>query len=329
MRALVRSRYGAPTDVLSVEEVDTPHPGDGDVLIRVNASSINPADWHIVRGDPRVARLEMGLRAPKRPIPGYDVVGEVVEVGAGVDRLSVGQRVIAYADAQYLGAFAEFVSLPHEVVVPIDTSVAEHDAAALPLAGCTALDAVRDRSGVGAGGRLLVVGGSGGIGHLAVQIAKDLDIEVTATCSAHNVEMVESLGADHVVDHSSIPVEHWGSGFDAAIQLGGTASFGQLRRLVRRGGAVMPINGDGGGSLFGPIPRLFSGVFTAPFVPQRWVTFTNRPTVEQLTTIATMASDGRLRSVVSNVVSLADAPAAIESSEAGHATGKTVVSIDD
>jgi NADPH:quinone reductase-like Zn-dependent oxidoreductase len=207
MKAIVQREYGS-ADALRLEDVDRPDPAPGHVLVRVGAASVNAADWHVMRGDPKLARLQLGVRRPKATIRGRDFAGEVVTAGAGVAHVQPGDEV--YGETGMTdGAFAEYVCAPADRVAPKPAGLTFEQAAAMPLAGCTALQGLRDVARVQPGQRLLVNGASGGVGTFAVQIGKALGAHVTAVCSTRNVELVWSLGADAVVDYT--PVESSGS----------------------------------------------------------------------------------------------------------------------
>ena len=201
MKAIVQDKYGSP-DVLELQEVDDPTVDRDQVLVRVRAASVNPADWHFMRGEPYIARLQAGLRTPKAVVLGCDLAGTVEAAGASVQGLEPGDEVFGSPFMRGFGAFAELAVVPAEVLAhkPADLSFAE--AAAMPLAGLTALQGLRDQAKVEAGQRVLIVGASGGVGTFAVQIAKASGAEVTGVCSPANVDLVRSLGADRVIDYT-------------------------------------------------------------------------------------------------------------------------------
>src|SRR4051794_27298790 len=212
MHALRFTRYGAPADVLRLEHVDIPEPGEGEVRVRVRAASVNPVEWHLVRGDPLLIRLLAGLRAPKDPALGGDFAGVVDALGPGVTGLAAGDEVFGSA----LGSLAEYACAKAERVARKPTVMSFEEAAAIPVAGVTALQAVRDHAQTEAGQRVLIIGAAGGVGSFAVQIAKALGAEVTGVCSTANLEFVRGLGADHVVDYTR---EELSGTYDVVLQL--------------------------------------------------------------------------------------------------------------
>src|SRR3954467_7039422 len=219
MKAIVQREYGSP-DTLRLEDVDRPDAGPGHVLVRVRAASVNAADWHVMRGDPKLARLQLRVRRPKASIRGRRFAGEVVEAGVGVSHVLPGDEV--YGETGMTdGAFAEYVCAPADHVAPKPNGLTFEEGAAVPLAGCTALQALRDVARVQPGQRLLVNGASGGVGTFAVQIGKALGAHVTGVCSTGNVELVRSLGADDVVDYTAEDVVSARQRFDVILDLVG------------------------------------------------------------------------------------------------------------
>src|SRR5918997_6008022 len=227
MRAITHAALGS-ADVLQLREVPKPNPRAGEVFIRVCAASPNPWDWHFMRGLPYISRLAgAGLRKPKNPILGSDVAGQVEAVGAGVTQFHPGDEVVGFAGA---GAFAEYVSVPEEFLGPKPANLTFEQAATIPLAGLTALQGLRDAGQIRAGQHVLIIGASGGVGTLAVQVAKYFGADVTGVCSTRNLALVRSLGADHVIDYTRHDVTRMGSTYDLIFQLAGTASPSALRR---------------------------------------------------------------------------------------------------
>jgi len=254
MKAIVQHEYGSP-DTLRLEDVDRPDAGPAHVLVRVRAASVNAADWHVMRGDPKLARLQLGVRRPKAPVRGRDFAGEVAEAGAGVTHVGPGDEVFGETGMAD-GAFAEYVRAPAGQVAPKPAGLTFEQAAAVPLAGCTALQALRDVARVQPGQRLLVNGASGGVGTFAVQIGKALGAHVTAVCSTRNAELVGSLGADDVVDYTAQDVVSARQRFDVVLDLVGNRSLRELRRvLTDRGTLVL----SGGGVFDGRQPGRADG----------------------------------------------------------------------
>ncbi|WP_329790653.1 NAD(P)-dependent alcohol dehydrogenase [Lentzea sp. DG1S-22] len=320
MKAIVQDRYGS-ADVLELREVERPVPGDGEVLVRVRASSVNAADWHIMRGDPYFARLFLGLKAPKTRIRGMDFAGVVAEVGPGVSgMLQVGDEVFGEVE----GSFAEYVRVPAHLVEHKPSNLTFEQAATLPLAGNTAWTGLRE---VRAGQKVLINGASGGVGLMAVQIAKARKAVVTGVCSTRNVEQVRSVGADHVVDYRSTDFTRTGERYDVVFDLVGNRSMRELRGLLAPDGTLV-LSGGGsftGGVLFGPYRLIIGGKLLGSFTRQRLVVLEAKPSKENLAALRDLAESGRLVPVIERIYPLTDAPAAIRHVESEHARAKVVV----
>jgi NADPH:quinone reductase-like Zn-dependent oxidoreductase len=324
MRAIAQSRYGPPADVLALQDVPDPAVGGDAVLVGVRAASVNAADWHLVRGAPYISRLSFGLRAPKHPVPGCDLAGVVEAVGPEVTRFAVGDEVYGTAFLRGFGAFAERAAVAEELLAAKPASLSFEEASALPLAGQTALQALRDHSAVTAGRRVLVIGASGGVGSLAVQIAVALGAEVTGVCSTRNVELVRSLGAAHVVDYTR---EKPAGPFDVVLQLAGAASAGELRPLLTENGTILLLSGESSGRWIGALGRALKGQLLSPLISQKVGSFTVRPNAADLDHLTALCERGDLRAVVEERYALDDAPAAIRRLEQGHVRGKLVVTV--
>ncbi len=327
MRAIVQYHYGS-SDTLRLEDVHRPDVAPGHVLVRVRASSVNAADWHVMRGDPTLARLQLGVRRPKASIRGRDFAGEVVEAGAGVSHVRHGDEV--YGETGMTdGAFAEYVCAPADRMAPRPAGLTFEEAAALPLAGCTALQGLRDVARIQPGHRLLVNGASGGVGTFAVQIGKALGAHVTAVCSTRNVELVRSLGADDVVDYTTADIIASARRFDVVLDLVGNHRLGELRQVLTPRG-VLVLAGGGvfdGGSLVGPMRLIVAGGLVGRVVRQRIRPFTATPTTERLNALARLVESGRVRPIIDRTYSLAQAPTAIRYLESEHARAKVVVTV--
>ena len=326
MKAITQDRFGS-SGVLRFSDVDRPVPADDQVLVRVQAAALNARDWHVMRGDPYLARAsaEVGLRVPAHRIRGTDFAGRVEAVGRAVTGLRAGDEVFGEAP----GAFAEYVCAPARHVAPKPAGLSFEEAAALPLAGNTALIGVRDVVRARAGRRLLINGASGGVGTFAVQIAKAYGAEVTAVCGARNVDLVRSLGADHVVDYSRDDFARAGQRHDAVLDLVGNRSLADLRRVLTPDG-TLALSGGGvftGGSFFGPIGLLVRGRLLSLFVRQRIVRFDAPPSRANLVTLAEFAESGKVRPVVDRTFPLAAAAEAMRYQEAAHARGKVIITV--
>ncbi len=323
MQAIVHHRFGAPSEVLALETVPRPSVGDDDVLVRVRASSANPYDWHFIRAEPWFIRLgTSGFRTPKLPIPGGDLAGVVEEVGENVTDFTAGDEVYAF----HHGAFAEFIAVPQHKVSLKPSNLSFEEAATIPLAAVTALQGLRDHGGISAGDNVLIIGASGGVGSMAVQMAKALDAQVTGVCSTKNLDFVRSLGADDVIDYTAGDFTKGEGEYDLVYQLGGTYSARQLRRIMARTGTLVQAMGDGG-PILGPIPTILTGLAMNPFISQTVKMFTAVETREVLDEIREMIEAGRLRPRVDRTFPLAETGKAIEVVESGSPQGKVAIEV--
>lgn len=324
MQAIRYGGYGAPPDVLKLEEVDAPAPGEGEVLLRVHAASANPVEWHLVRGEPFLVRLIAGLRRPKDSKVGGDVAGVVEAVGSGVTGIAPGDEVFGAAD----GSFAEFACAKVERLARKPHVITFEEAASIPVAGCTALQALREHGLLQPSQRVLVIGAAGGVGSFAVQIAKALGADVTGVSSTANLDFVRALGADTVVDYTrGAPSGR----YDLVLQVAGDASVAQLRRLLTADGTLVLV-GSGTGrerttSALGPLTRMLVARFAPRKKGQRVVTFIAKVRTPDLEALAELAEDGRLRPVVSRTYPLHEAAVALTEIESGHTRGKLVLAI--
>ena len=325
MQAFVTRAYGPPADVLRPVELDVPACGDDDVVVRVHATSVNPADWHLLRGEPRIARLQLGLRRPRASVLGCDVSGTVHAVGAAVTAVRPGDAVYGSPFMRGFGAFAEYVRVPADCVAPRPPSLSHEQAAALPLAALTALQALRDHGRAGPGRSVLVLGASGGVGTCAVQIAVALGAEVTGVCSTRNVELVRSLGATHVVDRTREDVTAGGRRYDLVLQVSGRHGPGALRRLLTPRGVLVQLSGDSSGRWLGPVGRMVRARLLSRFVGQTLTSFTVRPDAADLRALTELVEAGRLTPVIDRTYPFAELADALRYLEGGHARGKVVV----
>ncbi|MEW2331732.1 NAD(P)-dependent alcohol dehydrogenase [Micromonospora chersina] len=327
MKAIVQDRYGPP-DTLTLAEVDTPVPAPDEVLVRVEAAALNAYDWHAMRGDPRLARLAMGRSRPRARIRGRDFAGRVEAVGAHVRQVRPGDAVFGDL-GEANGAFAEYVCVPQDLVAAKPANLTPQQAAALPLAGITALLGLRDAGQVRPGHRVLVNGASGGVGTLAVQLAKVLGATVTGVCSTRNVDLVRSLGADHVVDYTREDFTRDAGRHDVVFDLVGNRSLTALRRALTPTGTLV-LSGGGvyrGGSLVGPVWLIARGRLLAPLVRQRIVTLATAPGRQHLDTLRAHTEAGRLTPVIDRTYPLHEVPRAIRYLEGEHARAKVVITV--
>jgi NADPH:quinone reductase-like Zn-dependent oxidoreductase len=326
VKAIVRGRYGSP-DVLELTEIDKPEPGDDEVLVRVHAASVNPADWHFLRGTPYIARLQLGLRKPKDRVLGCDVAGRVEAVGKDVTMFRPGDDVFGSPFMHGLGAFAEYVCVPEDLLAPKPATLSFEEAAAVPLAASTALQGLRDHGRIEPGHKVLIIGASGGVGTFAVQIAKSFDAEVTGVCSTRNVDMVRSLGADHIIDYTKEDFTQSGQQYDLIFQLAGTRSPSECRSALTSNGTLVISSGESEGRWIGPVDRVIKALVLSALVSQKLATFTVKPNSEDLQLLKQFIEDGTLTLVIDRTYRLAQVPEAIRYLEEGHARGKVVITV--
>ena len=321
MRAIFQDRYGS-TDVLEFTRVPRPTPTADEVLIEVVAAGVDRGTCHLMTGTPYLVRLAgYGLTKPKRKIPGSDVAGRVVAVGADVTRFAPGDEVFGIAK----GALAEFAVANEDnlVIKPADVSF-EH-AAASAVSGITALQAVVDYGRAEPGQRVLIVGASGGVGSFAVQLAKVLGTEVTAVASTRNIDFVRSLGADHVVDYTTRDFTEIDEPFDLIVDIGGRNSIRRLRSVLTSTGTLVIVGGEGGNRITGGIGRQLRAMVLSRFVQQRLTTFISGAHHSLIERLAAHLESGAVTPSVRATFPLADAPQALDQLDAGKATGKTVI----
>jgi NADPH:quinone reductase-like Zn-dependent oxidoreductase len=340
MKAYVLRSYGAP-DHLELTEIARPVPGDDEVLIRVRATNVQPWDWHLMRGEPRLSRLmggPLGVRTPKIRVLGADVAGVVEAAGARVTGFRPGDEVFAMPKG---GGFAEYVCVPERDLAPKPASLSFEQAAAVPLAALTAQLAVRDQGGVGPGRHVLVNGASGGVGTFAVQLAKAYGGRVTAVCSGRNAGLVRRLGADEVIDHTEQdftrpdvigpdPARD-GRRYDVFIDIAGSRPVSAGRRLLPRHGAYVLVGGPGRRWLQ-PMGRMLGALATRPFVPQRLLltdVIGSTATRQNLLTLTDLIEKGELTPVIDGVYPFAEIPAALRRAEEGHVAGKLVITVSE
>jgi NADPH:quinone reductase-like Zn-dependent oxidoreductase len=326
MKAIVGDRYGPP-DILRFTDTAVPSVGDDEALVRVRASSVNAADWHLLRGDPYVARLSFGLRAPKDAILGCDLAGRVEIAGRKVTTLRPGDEVFGSTFMRGQGAFAELASVPAEVLAAKPPSLPFDQAASVPLAGLTALQALRDFGRVEAGQRVLIIGAAGGVGTFAVQIASSFGAEVTGVCSSRNLDLVRSIGADHVIDYNRDDPLGGDRSYDLIVQLAGTRSPRDCRRALVGSGTLVLSSGESDGRWIGPMVRPLQAMLVSPFVSQRLVSFTVKPNSADLEALRELIERGEVTPVLDRTFSLDAVAEAIAYLEQGHARGKVVITV--
>ncbi len=318
MRAVVQDKYGPP-DVLELREVESPTVGDGDVLVRVRAASVNPQDWHLMRASPFIVRAAgTGLRTPTVPIRGTDVAGQVEAVGKDVTRLRPGDDVLGWCK----GAFADYACADESHFVPKPAGLSFESAATVAMAGCTALQGLRDVGAMQPGQEVLIIGAGGGVGTYAVQIGKELGAGVTGVCSSSKVDLVRSLGADHVVDYTREDFTRGERRYDLIFQLAGTASPSACRRALTPKGTLVLSSGEG---WFAGIDRILRALVASPFVGQHMRVLMTKETNEDLVTLTALVEAGKVTPVIDRTYPLSEVPEAIAYVEEGHARGKVVI----
>ncbi len=321
MRAIVQHRYGPPS-VLETSEVALPAPGRGEVLVRVGAASIHPGDYFVMSGQPYLVRLAFGLRRPRHGIPGMDLAGVVSAVGKDVTALRPGDDVFGWSTA---GALAEYVCVPAGNLATIPANVSVTQAATVATSAMTALQALRKIANVQPGQTVLITGASGGVGSFAVQIAKALGAEVTGVCSTRNIDMVRSLGADHVLDYAETDFTSAEQRYDVIFD-NVEALLAAARRALTPTGILIPNSGRGGRWL-GPIPRIIKARVLSMFSRQHLRPFTSIGKRQDLLTLGDMLSTGQVTPVIDRTYPLDEAAEALRYVGAGHTRGKVVVAI--
>lgn len=323
MKAVVYERYGSP-DVLELRDIPIPEIGDNDVLVRIRAGGANPFDWHYMRGLPYIMRFVLGLRRPKSgSILGSDMAGVVEAVGKTATRFRPGDEVFCEVNK---GGFAEYISVPEEKLCAQPSNLSFEESAAVPMAAMTALVGVRDVCKVEPGHKVLVNGASGGVGTFAVQIAKAFGAEVTGVCSHRNVDLVESLGADRVIDYTREDFTAAAERYDAIIDSIGNHPMSACRRVMTREGVYGAVGG-GHGKVIGPLRHQLRAMLTSPFVSQKMGPINDKPNSD-LPTLVKLIEDGKVKPVVDRTFLLTETAAAMRYLETGRARGKVVVSVD-
>ncbi len=320
MRAIVYRCYGSP-DVLALEDVDKPAPVGNEVLVKVEAASVNPLDWHYMRGSPYIMRLASGIGSPSDHRLGVDFAGTVEAVGDKVTLFKPGDEVFGGRT----GAFAEYVLVAEDrSIVHIPPGVSFEQAASLPIAALTALQALRDKGVLQSGQKVLINGASGGVGTFAVQIAKSMGAEVHGVCSTRNVELVRSLGADRVFDYKKEDYTQSGEAYDLIVDMVGNHSISKNRRVLKADGRYVMVGGPSG-NWIAPLKRPIAAMLTGPFVDQELILLLARLDKGDLVDVAKRVQDGDVRPVIDRRFTLDEVPAAIVYSESGRARGKILI----
>jgi NADPH:quinone reductase-like Zn-dependent oxidoreductase len=323
LKAVVHSEYGSP-DVLELKDIPKPGISDDEVLVRVRAAAVNPPDWAGVHGVPYIVRLAFGLRRPKLGVRGTDMAGVVDSVGKNVTRLRVGDEVFGRG----VGTFAEYAVAPEERLVPKPAGITFEQAAAVPMSGLTALQALRDSGGIQPGQKVLIVGAGGGVGTFAVQIAKSFGAEVTGVCSTSKQELVRSIGADHVIDYTQEDFTEGEKRYDLVLDNVLRHSLSDLLRSLSRNGTLVPNGGQFYKRWFASTGvLLIKAPLLSLFVPQRIKVCSEHPGQSDLLILKELMESGKLTPIVGRTYPLSRTREAISYFGEGHAEGKVVITV--
>ena len=323
MRAVTQRVYGS-AEVLEVATIDRPVIADDEVLIEVEAAGLDRGVWHLMTGRPYLIRIMgFGLTSPKNPVPGMDVAGRVVAVGADVSRFAVGDEVFGIGT----GTYAQFAAAKESKLVHKPDTITFDQAAASTISGITALEALTTRGRLEPGQHVLVIGASGGVGSFTVQLAKALGATVTGVASTDKLDAVRALGADHVIDYTTQHIDDGHRRYDLVIDTGGRNTLSRLRRALTPTGTLVIVGGEDGGRLTGGIGRQLRAALLSPFVKQRLTFFMSSESLDSIEALADHLSSGTITAAVGQRFTLADVPQAIEAMEAGTLTGKAVITL--
>jgi NADPH:quinone reductase-like Zn-dependent oxidoreductase len=322
MKAILYRRYGAP-DVLQVEETAKPNAGDTEVLIKVRAASVNPYDWHFMRGTPYPIRLMAGLGKPKDSRLGADVAGEVETVGARVTRFKSGDAVFGMCR----GAFAEYACASESAVALKPDRITFEQAACVPIAALTALQSLRDKGRIQPGHQVLVNGAAGGVGTFAVQIAKSFGAQVTGVCSTRNLDMIQSIGADHVIDYTREDFTKSSQRYDLILDAVGNHALSSCRRVLNPKGILIMAGGEAGRWMIGVIGRTIQALVVSRLVSQKFVGMLAKASSEDLAILSELMVSGKVTPIIDRRYTLAEVPEAIRYLEKGHAQGKVAITL--
>ena len=322
MKAAVYRMYGQP-EVIQLEDHPAPTPGDDEVLVKIRAAAVNPMDYHFIGGT-MIVRLMTGLRRPKQTRPGVDLAGEVEAIGRNVTRFRVGDAVFGVAR----GSFAQCACAKERQLALKPANATFEQAAAVPVAGLTALQSLRDKGCVQPGQRVLINGAAGGVGTFAVQIAKAFGAEVTAVCSTKGVELVRSLGADHVIDYTRDDFTRGDAKYDLLVDCAGTRSLRECRRVMTPKGTYVGIGARPGGRWVGPLPQVLKLLVSGRFVSQRVVLFVASINPGDLTVMKDLIEAGKVTPVIDRSYELSEVVAAVRHAKEGHALGKVVITVE-
>ncbi|MDQ3589053.1 MAG: NAD(P)-dependent alcohol dehydrogenase [Actinomycetota bacterium] len=322
MKASVQDTYGSP-EVLNLREIDTPEVGDDEALVRVHAAGVDRGVWHLMTGLPYLTRLAFGLRAPKNPVPGMDVAGVVETIGENVSRFQPGDEVFGVGK----GTFAEYALAREDKLAHRPANLTFEQSAVVAISGLTALQGLRDHGQVEPGQRVLIIGASGGVGTFAVQIAKAFGAEATGVCGGEKVDMVRSIGADHVIDYTREEFAKGEHRYDVILDVGGSSSLARLRHALTPEGTLVLVGGEEGGRWLGIVARLLRAHLLSPFVGQKLRTYVSSENHEDMIVLKELIEAGKVTPVIDRTYPLAEVPEAIRYLQEGHAQGKLVITV--
>jgi NADPH:quinone reductase-like Zn-dependent oxidoreductase len=322
MKAIIYTKYGPP-EVLQLKEVEKPVPKENEVLVKVIAASANPADWHMIRGEPKFARLVFGLTKPKNIIPGIDIAGLIEAVGKNIKEFQPGD--VVFGDCGWGGAFAEYVCVTENKLVPKPANISFEEGATVMVAGISALQGLRDKGNIQSGQKVLIIGASGGVGTFAVQLAKYFGAEVTGVCSTRNMDLVQSIGADKVIDYTKEDFTNTAEKYDLIIDNVANRSVADLKRALNPNGICVIIG-------FSSLSRMFQHMFLGPLVSmignkKIGGLGTAKPNQKDLVFLKELLESGNIKPVIDRRYSLSEVAEAIRYLEEGHAKGKVVINI--
>jgi NADPH:quinone reductase-like Zn-dependent oxidoreductase len=322
MKAAIYEKYGPP-DVVQIRDVERPVPNDNEVLIKVRAASVNPYDWHFMRGLPYVLRLVAGMRKPKDSRLGADVAGQIEAIGRNVTHFSAGDEVFGTCR----GSFGQYARASESTLATKPKGLTFEQAASAPIAALTALQGLRDKGHIQARQKVLINGAAGGVGTFAVQIAKSFGADVTGVCSTRNVEMVRSIGANQVVDYTHEDFTQSGRRYDLILDAVGNHSLSECRRVLNPRGILVMAGGTAGRWMIGPLTRGITAGVISRFTSQNMVGILAKPNKGDLTMLGEFMATGKITPVIARRYSLSEVPEAIRYLEAGHAQGKVVITL--
>jgi NADPH:quinone reductase-like Zn-dependent oxidoreductase len=323
MKAAIYRKHGPPDVVVQIADIEKPVPTDNEVLIKVRAASVNPLDSHLMKGGPYIARLLLGLGKPKIKRPGVDVAGQVEAVGRNVTQFKPGDAVFGLSK----GAFAEYVCAPETAFVIKPENITFELAASVPVAALTALQGLRDKARIQPAQRVLINGAAGGVGTFAVQIAKSFGAHVTAVCSTRNVDMVRSIGADHVIDYTQEDFTDANKRYDIIFDNVGNHSLSACRRLLNPKGINLMVGILGGRGIFSVLTRSIAALVWSWFISQKFIFFIAKLNKQDLTVLSELMATGKVTPVIDKCYSLNHVPEAIRYLSEHHARGKVIITL--